>query len=82
MDLEAAYSSVVARKNTLHNKLNRAAGWSQKKYRRHLDVARNWEVNMSTQRKRRPEWLHYALATGVSLLVALMIASLGAFMGH
>lgn len=37
---------------------------------------------MLTQRKPRPEWLHYALATGVSLLIALMIAGLGTFVGH
>lgn len=37
---------------------------------------------MVTQRKPRPEWFHYALATGVSVFVALMIAGLGTFVGH
>jgi hypothetical protein len=40
------------------------------------------ETTMITQRKTKPEWFHYALATGVSLLVALMIAGLGTVVGH
>jgi len=37
---------------------------------------------MSAQQRSRPDWYPYALATGVAIFIAVVIANLATFIGH